>query len=258
MTAKLKAKSQLRHQMTEEDRQRNDTEMENWAVEHERRKEEGYFPKGVESEEGKICWESMCSVLKFEWNYSQNRHQIMKAGISEEDELKSILHSLADFQDAPPNIPTSENCAIEKAYIASAEYFCRRLGKEIPQSVFKDKHSQSGQLRSPITFFIDIQIKSGEQNWQKAWSELRDKIADDKNTKPEDLTLHTFGEKDVYLRRKTEIISDIQVHAIEYLEDGTLNFKTVIRQDFGSMFRRALKKSKTNRTVRSKSDSNNL
>ena len=258
MTAKLKAKSQLTHQMTEEDRQRNDKEMESWAVEHERRKEEGYFPKGVESEEGKICWESMCSVLKFEWNYSQNRHQIMKAGISQEDELKSILHSLADFQDAPPNIPTSENCAIEKAYIASAEYFCRRLGKEIPQSVFKDKHSQSGQLRSPITFFIDIQIKSGEQNWQKAWSELRDKIADDKNTKPEDLTLHTFGEKDVYLRRKMEIISDIQVHAIEYLEDGTLNFKTVIRQDFGSMFRRALKKSKTNRTVRSKSDSNNL
>ena len=41
MTSKLKAKSQLRHQMTEEDRQRNDKEMENWAVEHERRKEEG-------------------------------------------------------------------------------------------------------------------------------------------------------------------------------------------------------------------------
>ena len=32
MTAKLKAKSQLTHQMTEEDRQRNDEEMENWAV----------------------------------------------------------------------------------------------------------------------------------------------------------------------------------------------------------------------------------
>ena len=241
--SKLKAKSQLRHQMTEEDRQRNDTKMENWAVEHERRKEEGYFPKGVESEEGKICWKSMCFVLKFEWNYSQNRHQIMKAGISQEDELKSILHSLADFQDAPPNIPTSENCAIEKAYIASAEYFCRRLGKEIPQSVFKDKHSQSGQLRSPITFFIDIQIKSGEQNWQKAWSELRDKIADDKNTKTEDLTLHTFGEKDVYLRRKMEKTSN--KHSIEYNEDGALTIKTVTRQDFGRMFRDALQKSRS-------------
>ena len=83
--SKLKAKSQLRHQMTEEDRQRNDTEIENWAVEHESRKEEGFFPEGVESEEGMICWESMCWVLKFEWNYSQNRHQIIESGISEED-----------------------------------------------------------------------------------------------------------------------------------------------------------------------------
>ena len=58
--------------------------MENWAVEHERRKEKGYFPKGVESEEGKICWESMCFVLKFEWNYSQNRHQIMRVSDCEE------------------------------------------------------------------------------------------------------------------------------------------------------------------------------
>ncbi len=232
--------------MTGEDRQRNDSEIENWAVEHERRKEEGYFPKGVESDEGKICWESMCFVLKFEWNYSQNRHQIMKAGISQEDELKCILRCLADFQDAPPNIPTSENCAIEKAYIASAEYFCRRLGKEIPQSVFKEKHSQSGKLRSPITYFIDIKIKSGEQIWQKAWSELRDKIADDKNTKTEDLTLHTFGEKDVYLRRKIEKTSN--KHSIEYNEDGALTIKTVTRQDFGRMFRHAKEKSESSET----------
>ena len=245
MTAKLKAKPQLRHQMTEEDRQRNDTEMENWAVEHERRKEEGYFPKGVESEEGKICWESMCWVLKFEWNYSQNRHQIIKAGISEEDELKSILHSLADFQDAPPNIPTSENCAIEKAYIASAEYFCRRLGKEIPQSVFKEKHSQSGKLRSPITFFIDNQIKSGEQNWQKAWTVISEYLADKKNTKTENLKLHNFGEKDVYLRRKMKQTSNKLDHAIEYFEDGALTTKTVTRQDFGRMFRDALQKSRS-------------
>ena len=155
MTEKLKGKFQLRHEMSEEDRQRFDLEMEKFADEHERRKEEGYFPKGVESEEGKRYWESMCWALKFEWNYSQNRHQIMKAGISEEDELKRILRCLADFQDAPPNIPTSENCAIEKAYIASAEYFCRRLGKEIPQSVF------TGQLRSPITFYILQEIRDG-------------------------------------------------------------------------------------------------
>jgi hypothetical protein len=230
--------------MTEEDRQRNDTEMENWAVEHERRKEEGYFPKGVESEEGKICWESMCFVLKFEWNYSQNRHQIMKAGISQEDELKCILRCLADFQDAPPNIPTSENCAIEKAYIASAEYFCRRIGKEIPQSVFKDKHSQSGQLRSPITFFIDEQIKEGEEVWKEAWIKLYN-LADIKNTKKENLALHNLGEKNFYLRREMKQTSKNIDHAIAYQEDGALTFKTVSRQDFGSMFRRAMKISRT-------------
>ena len=230
--------------MTGEDRQRNDTEIENWAVEHERRKEEGYFPKGVESEEGKICWESMCFVLKFEWNYSQNRHQIMKAGISQEDELKSILHSLADFQDAPPNIPTSENCAIEKAYIASAEYFCRRLGKEIPQSVFNEKHSQSGKLRSPITFFIDEQIKEGEEVWKEAWIKLYN-LADIKNTKKENLALHNLGEKNFYLRREMKQTSKNIDHAIEYQEDGALTSKTVSRQDFGSMFRRAMKISRT-------------
>jgi len=248
MTSKLKAKSQLRHQMTEEDRQRDDTEMENWAVEHERRKEEGYFPKGVESEEGKICWESMCFVLKFEWNYSQNRHQIMKAGISQEDELKSILHSLADFQDAPPNIPTSENCAIEKAYIASAEYFCRRLGKEIPQSVFKEKHSQSGKLRSPITFFIDEQIKEGEQFWQEAWNKLNN-MADMKNTKTENLTLLNLGEIDVYLLRdEMKQTSNKLDHAIKYQVDGALTIKTVTRQDFGRMFRHAKEKSESSET----------
>ena len=245
MTEKLKGKFQLRHEMSEEDRQRFDLEMEKFADEQERRKEEGYFPKGVESEEGKRYWESMCWALKFEWNYSQNRHQIMKAGISQEDELKSILHSLADFQDAPPNIPTSENCAIEKAYIASAEYFCRRLGKEIPQSVFKEKHSQSGKLRSPITFFIDEQIKEGEQVWQEAWKKLNN-MADMKNTKTENLTLHNLGEKDVYLwRDEMKQTSKNIDHAIEYQEDGALTFKTVSRQDFGSMFRRAMKISRT-------------
>ena len=245
MAAKLKAKSQLTHQMTEEDRQRNDTEIENWAVEHERRKEEGYFPKGVESEGGKICWESMCWLLKFEWNYSQNRHQIMKTGISKEDELKLVLHYLADFQDAPPNILTSEKCAIEKACISSAEYLCRRLGKEIPLSVFKDKHSQSGQLRSPITFYILQEIKSGEQNWQKAWTEISEHIADKKNTKTENLKLHKFGDKYFYLRRKMKQTSNKIDHAIEYSEDGAPTTKTVTRQDFGRMFRDALKKSRS-------------
>jgi len=248
MTSKLKAKSQLRHQMTEEDRQRNDKEMENWAVEHERRKEEGYFPKGVESEEGKGCWESMCFVLKFEWNYSQNRHQIMESGISEEDELIRIRHSLADFQDSPPNLPKSEICVIEGALISSATYLCRRIGKPIPQSVFKKENSQLGQVRSPITYFIKEQIKSGEQEWQKAWKKLYD-MADAKNTKTENLTLHNFGVKDVYLwRDEMKQTSNKLDHAIKYQVDGALTIKTVTRQDFGRMFRHAKEKSESSET----------
>jgi len=237
MTAKLKAKSQLRHQMTEEDRQRNDTEMENWAVEHERRKEEGYFPKGVESEEGKICWESMCFVLKFEWNYSQNRHQIMKAGISQEDKLKSILHSLADFQDAPPNIPTSENCAIEKAYIASAEYFCRRLGKEIPQSVFKDKHSQLGQLRSPITIYISQEIRDGHLIWQDSWESLRKK-ADNED-------FQDFAKARYKFTRSKKLTSkeDYDQSIIIEEDDGTT--REVSRRSYGTMFNRMKNKMQT-------------
>jgi len=222
--------------------------MENWAVEHERRKEEGYFPKGVESEEGKGCWESMCFVLKFEWNYSQNRHQIMESGISEEDELIRIRHSLADFQDSPPNLPKSEICVIEGALITSAEYLCRRIGKPIPQSVFKKENSQLGQVRSPITFFIEEQIKSGEQEWQKAWKELNN-MADMKNTKTENLTLHNFGVKDVYLwRDEMKQTSNKLDHAIKYQVDGALTIKTVTRQDFGRMFRHAKEKSESSET----------
>jgi len=119
MTEKLKGKFQLRNQMSVEDRQRYDTEMENWSDENERRKEEEFFPVGLESEEGKGCWESICWALNFEWNYSQNRHQIMESGISEEDELIRIRHSLADFQDSPPSLPKSEICVIEGVLIAS-------------------------------------------------------------------------------------------------------------------------------------------
>ena len=154
MTEKLKGKFRLRNQMSVEDRQRIDLEMEKYADEQERRKEEGFFPVGLESEEGKGCWESICWALNFEWNYSQNRHQIMESGISEEDELIRIRHSLADFQDSPPSLPKSEIYIIEGALIASAEYLCRRTGKQIPKSVFKKENSQLGQVRSPITYFI--------------------------------------------------------------------------------------------------------
>jgi len=62
----------------------------------------------------------------------------------------------------------------------------------------ENKHASKKSIgkTSPITFFIDKQIKSGEQKWQKAWKKLNN-MADMKNTKTENLTLHNFGEKDV-------------------------------------------------------------
>jgi hypothetical protein len=151
---------------------------------------------------------------------------------------------LADFQDSPPNLPKSEICVIEGALITSAEYLCRRIGKPIPQSVFKKENSQLGQVRSPITYFIKEQIKSGEQEWQKAWKKLYD-MADAKNTKTEDLTLHFFVEKAVFIRQTMKQTSRKLDDAIEYQEDGARNTKTVAREDFGRIFRDALKKSET-------------
>ena len=97
---------------------------------------------------------------------------------------------------------------------------------------------------SPITFFIDEQIKEGEEVWKEAWIKLYN-LADIKNTKKENLALHNLGEKNFYLRREMKQTSKNLDHAIEYQEDGALTFKTVSRQDFGSMFRRAMKISRT-------------
>jgi hypothetical protein len=98
---------------------------------------------------------------------------------------------------------------------------------------------------SPISIFIDEQISGGKYDWQKAWSELRDKIADDKNTKTEDMQLHNFGEKEAFVRRAMMYTSNNLDYAIEYQEDGIPTFKTVSRQSFGRMFRKILKKSRT-------------
>jgi len=98
---------------------------------------------------------------------------------------------------------------------------------------------------SPISIYIDEQISNGEDDWKKAWTEISEKIAEKKNTKTENLTLHNLGGKDVYLRRKMKQTSKKLDHAIEYQEDGVPTIKTVSRQDFGRMFREALKKSRS-------------
>ena len=96
-----------------------------------------------------------------------------------------------------------------------------------------------------ILLFIDEQISNGRYEWQKTWLDLRENIADDKNTKQEDLTLRTFGEKNVLIRRTMKQTSKILDYAIEYQEGDMPTFKTVSRQDFGRMFRRSLKISRT-------------
>ena len=98
---------------------------------------------------------------------------------------------------------------------------------------------------SPISIFIDEQISNGKDEWQKVWAELWEKNADSKNTKFEDLKLRTFGEKSAFIRRAMKQTSTKLDHAIEYQEDGIPTLKTVSRQSFGRMFRKALKKSRT-------------
>jgi hypothetical protein len=109
---------------------------------------------------------------------------------------------------------------------------------------FENSIKKSIGKTSPITFFIDEQIKEGEEVWKEAWIKLYN-LADIKNTKKENLALHNLGEKNFYLRREMKQTSKNIDHAIEYQEDGALTSKTVSRQDFGSMFRRAMKISRT-------------
>mgnify|MGYP000421521876 CR=1 FL=1 len=97
---------------------------------------------------------------------------------------------------------------------------------------------------SPITFFIDEQIKEGEQVWQEAWSKLF-KQAQKKLTDNEELTIWHIGEFSVFLRKAFKQTSKGPDHAVEYQEGESDEWKKVVRQSFGSMFRRALKKSRT-------------
>ena len=97
---------------------------------------------------------------------------------------------------------------------------------------------------SPITFFIDEQIKEGEQVWQEAWSKLF-KQAQKKLTDNEELTIWHIGEFSVFLRKAFKQTSKGHDHAVEYQEGESDEWKKVVRQSFGSMFRRAMKISRT-------------
>jgi hypothetical protein len=97
---------------------------------------------------------------------------------------------------------------------------------------------------SPITFFIDEQIKEGEEVWKEAWSKLY-KQAQKKLTDNEELTIWHIGEFSVFLRKAFKQTSKGLDHAVEYQEGESDEWKKVVRQSFGSMFRRAMKISRT-------------
>ena len=98
---------------------------------------------------------------------------------------------------------------------------------------------------SPISIFIEEQISSGRFEWQEAWSELWGNIAENKNVKIEDMKLQTFGEKEAFVKRAMKQTANKLDYAIEYQLDGVPNTKTIAKQDFGRIFRKALKKSRT-------------
>ena len=90
-------KSKLRHQMSPVERQEYDFEMEEWAREHQEKIEKGSIPEGLITDEGKKFWKSMCWALKFEWNYSDARYQIVESCISEENPQKDEPITADDY-----------------------------------------------------------------------------------------------------------------------------------------------------------------
>ena len=68
------------------------------------------------------------------------------------------------------------------------------------------------------------------------------------------MKLHTFGEKEAFIKRTMIQTANKLDYAIEYQVDGVPNTKTIARQDFGHMFRDSLKKVGVGRRLRSNSD----
>ena len=230
-------KSKLRNQMSVRERQYYDLEMEKWAQEHEEKTKEGSTPEGLLTEKGKKYWKSISWALNFEWNYSDDRYQIMESSISEEEELKRILRCLADFQDRPPkHLAISEICSIENALVKSAKYICRRIGRTIPETIFKQTNSQNGQIRSPIMYFINQAIIDGHSSWQELWLIFRNKAQPG--------VLQEIGISSYEIKKNTKSTSKGSEQSVELHEDAG-KLWSISRQDFGALFRREMKKQQT-------------
>ena len=152
------------------------------------------------------------------------KDEIRLKSVDDEDRTVCVVVHPDDVSKLPPHLPQ-----IDGALVAGNKTACKRKFLKI----------------SPISIFIEEQISNGKDEWQKEWKELRERIADSKNTKNEDLKLRTFGEKSVFIRRTMKQTSTKLDYAVEYQEDGVPTIKTVAKQDFGRMFRDALKKSRS-------------
>jgi len=152
--------------------------------------------------------------------------------MAEDDATVCVVVNPADLSQLPP--PPSEDMGA-----SGSGHPTMRGGKNSEN--FSEK---SIGRTSPITIFIDEQIDKGVQEWQEAWSTLRE-WADAKNTKPEEMTLRFLGERSVNLRRSMAQTSKGTDHAVDYQEEDWPIPKTISRQDFGRMFREALKKSRS-------------
>ena len=152
------------------------------------------------------------------------KDEIRLKSVNDEDRSVCVVVHPDDVSKLPPHLTQ-----IDGAVIADNKTVSKRKFLKI----------------SPISIFIEEQISNGKDEWQKEWKELRERIADSKNTKNEDLKLHTFGEKSAFIKRTMKQTSTKLDYAVEYQEDGVPTIKTVARQDFGRMFRDALKKSRS-------------
>ena len=120
--------------------------------------------------------------------------------------------------------------------------------KPVPSNLITQKENnmlkKSSLKTSPITVFIDEQINAGEKPWQEAWTLLYNQ-AQGKIVSDEDLREYKIGEFRVFLRKAIKHSSKGHDRAVEYQEGDSPEWKKVLRQSFGTMFRRALKKSRT-------------
>ena len=159
--------------------------------------------------------------------------QLLWEALDVEDEFVDHLErQLKTNNDLLPSPPENKHASVAVSFDTPENDF------------FENSGEKSIGKTSPITFFIDEQIKEGEQVWQEAWSKLF-KQAQKKLTDNEELTIWHIGEFSVFLRKAFKQTSKGPDHAVEYQEGESDEWKKVVRQSFGSMFRRALKISRT-------------